>query len=853
MDTPSTTPNADAPYIQCARAIDLTPAQVALLQEAFADKTKLMVEQRFNGYSGASLYLITCDGQAPVVVKLDHPYHIRQEYAAYQQFVKSQLGLIAARIEQAPVIQERHQMGLLVYTFMGRDPAQPASSLFDYYQQQGGKATVAMLHLIFDYGKHWWSYHSPKRIFPYEEYDWLLPADVQLQVSAAHLPEDQLLQAQAINLAMLRQLQPEQAVRLEGFQVIKVRPAALTLSTPAPPGLLPAPPYLRLVGQLDTAYQPGELLASQVARVEATQFMRLAAYAAHSLPTLDPKQDYFLLEGRRYRNPLAALPELLDQPYETNYSIIHGDLNLQNIMVMAQREQHVRFAWLIDFAQTRRGPTLLDLQRLEVQIITKLLPVNLKPAQLITLLEALHTKSPDTRSPLPALQEPYLVLAALRRLLPKYMFDHDHWGEYYRGLALVLLGALKFEELADVARQRALLAAAIVLDLAEKPSLPPAHPWREWVRHAVSALLLLVILLLPSASQSVQSLPGRAFPEAEVLFHRDPRWLGTGTALSVPLAVDRALWLFGDTFIATSQAHTRAEAKLVRNTIAIQRGADPRTAAITFHERQSSDGSPASFFPEKGDRWYWPGQGIRLKEGPLVIFLYAMIAKPSQDSGFNFANVGYAVAIIDNPDTSAALWRPRIVDRPPMAFDAVPARAVVQDGAYIVALAIRQEGTHAGALVRYPEDRLAKGDMASAEWWAGAERGWVPEAALGAGGPTFVLDDAGNECSLHWDARTGSFIHIASYGFGASTIGMRTAPTLTGPWSAPVTIYRPPESDGPNPFVYGAKAHPELVGPGAADLVVTYITNSFTFDDLFTWQGERSLYWPRFVLVRIGK
>ena len=62
-------------------------------------------------------------------------------------------------------------------------------------------------------------------------------------------------------------------------------------------------------------------------------------------------------------------------------------------------------------------------------------------------------------------------------------------------------------------------------------------------------------------------------------------------------------------------------------------------------------------------------------------------------------------------------------------------------------------------------------------------------------------------------------------------------------------MYRPPESNGPRPFVYAAKAHPELVGPEAADLVVTYATNSFEFDDLFTPQGARALYWPRFVLV----
>ncbi|MDZ7769619.1 MAG: DUF4185 domain-containing protein [Woeseiaceae bacterium] len=344
---------------------------------------------------------------------------------------------------------------------------------------------------------------------------------------------------------------------------------------------------------------------------------------------------------------------------------------------------------------------------------------------------------------------------------------------------------------------------------------------------------------------------GRAFTEAEMLFQRDPRWLGADAALSVPLSEDRILWLFGDTFVATSNAHVRSESEMVRNTVAIQAGEDPRTASVSFHWRQGSDGLPASFFPDRGERWYWPGHGIRLDNGPLVIFLYGTVATPGQ--GLGFAHAGYAVAVVDNPDAPAETWEPRIVDASPDTFDAVPATALVRDGAYVVAVAIRQEGTHAGALVRYPVTSLAQGDVTSAEWWAGEERGWVAASLIGERGPAFVLDDAGAECSVHWDTRTNSFIHVASYGFGASTIGLRKAAALTGPWSSPVVVYRPPESDAPRPLVYAAKAHPELVGPDASDLVVTYATNSFKFSDLFTQQGTRSLYWPRFVAVPVDE
>ena len=366
-----------------------------------------------------------------------------------------------------------------------------------------------------------------------------------------------------------------------------------------------------------------------------------------------------------------------------------------------------------------------------------------------------------------------------------------------------------------------------------------------------AALLMFSVISCAALRPSPIGRTGRAFKEAEELFHQDPRWLGADVALSVPLGNGRTVWLFGDTFVAKTDAHVRSESDMVRNTIAIQTGDEPRTASMTFHWRHNVDGSPASFFPDPDNSWFWPGHGIRVDEGPLVIFLYATVATPG--IGLGFATTGYSVAVIDNPDTSPEMWEPRIVQVDPSAFDAVPATAVVLDGAYVVAVAIRQEGTHTGALVRYSTASLAQGDASGAEWWTGSEGGWVRESLLGSGGPAFVLDDAGSECSLHWDERTGSYVHIASYGFGASTIGLRTAPYLTGPWSKPMIVYRPPESDGPRPFVYAAKGHPELVGLDPADLVLTYVTNSFRFDDLISQQGRDSLYWPRMVLVRLER
>ena len=75
------------------------------------------------------------------------------------------------------------------------------------------------------------------------------------------------------------------------------------------------------------------------------------------------------------------------------------------------------------------------------------------------------------------------------------------------------------------------------------------------------------------------------WPEADALFHRDPRWLGADGASSVDLGAGRVLWLFDDTFVATCASGDRSQATMVRNTVAIQTGYDPSRATIAFRWR----------------------------------------------------------------------------------------------------------------------------------------------------------------------------------------------------------------------------------------------------------------------------
>lgn len=329
----------------------------------------------------------------------------------------------------------------------------------------------------------------------------------------------------------------------------------------------------------------------------------------------------------------------------------------------------------------------------------------------------------------------------------------------------------------------------------------------------------------------------------------DPNWLGGDVALSVQLDQDRILWLFGDSFIATTKARSRLQSEMVRNSIGIQSGVDLQRAQMSFHWGINSEGGPASFFEGEDQEWYWPGSAIRLNDGPLVVFLYRVINTP--DVGLGFTTTGFSVVIINNPEEPVESWQMNVFKGPAMPFDVIPATAVIQMNDHLVAVTIRQSGTHAGTLIRFPIQSLLEGSFNAVQWWYGDDIGWVSDVGPEMGLPRFVLDDAGSECSIHWDGDLQSFVHVASYGFGQSTIGVRYAKAITGPWSPPITVFHPPESKRKNPFVYAAKAHPELKNETKQGLVITYVANSFDFFDLLTDHGTENLYWPRFVQLSL--
>lgn len=329
-----------------------------------------------------------------------------------------------------------------------------------------------------------------------------------------------------------------------------------------------------------------------------------------------------------------------------------------------------------------------------------------------------------------------------------------------------------------------------------------------------------------------------AWREADDLFRGDGYWMGADVASTVDLGGDRILWLFGDTWIDPSGAGTRQGARMVSNSVAIQTGRSPVTASITFHWGRAEDGVPDALFPDRGGESLWFGNGVRLEDRLLLFFSRVL---RGTGGGLGFESVGWTALMVENPDAEPGHWRVRTLATPPNPLGVLVGFAgVVRLDEYVYALGSQDPvKSHPIFAARWSVEDARKGDLLHPEWWAGERLGWVPDSSSAPRHP--LIGNGQSELSIHVDEATGRFLAVHTQGFGPADVVMRAAPALTGPWSSPRLVYRPPEYYRPNVMIYAGKAHPELTG---ADLVLTYATNTFKGTEHLS---DRLIYYPRFV------
>lgn len=361
------------------------------------------------------------------------------------------------------------------------------------------------------------------------------------------------------------------------------------------------------------------------------------------------------------------------------------------------------------------------------------------------------------------------------------------------------------------------------------------------MRRAVVLLAFTVAACCECAQPSAIRAAARDWPEADALFLDNDRFLGADSAYSAPLpGDDRVLWLFGDTFVATSPNLDRHESVMVRTALAVQTGRDPSTASIEYFFGGTND-APASFFADDdAERWRWPGTPA-LVDGKLLVFLWNM--RPGGGLGFELDHT--SALLVDNPEDSPADWRFTDVDVPTNSFGVALGTGgalVDDDDGFLWLLATKEPGLHGMVVARVPVRDAARGDLSQLEWK-------TPNAGFAslANAPDEVFAFGQTELSLTKLPRELGYGAVQVDGFGAVPIALRTVDALGDRFSPPEVIYRPPEMERDGVFLYSAKAHPELVGD---DLVISYCSNHRDFAALV---DDQSLYFPRFVRVALSR
>ena len=356
----------------------------------------------------------------------------------------------------------------------------------------------------------------------------------------------------------------------------------------------------------------------------------------------------------------------------------------------------------------------------------------------------------------------------------------------------------------------------------------------------------------------------RPWPEGSALFHRDHTWAGGDSAYSVELDDRRVLWLFGDTFIdpAADGSRMNNPNDFVRNSVAIQSGPDRASAhdssraAIAFYWGPLHDGKPSSFFHDL-DRagaeldgsveWVWPLAGVRLQDGPLLLFRMRVM---KVEGGLGFALRGWDAVAIDDPALAPDAWVPRVVQPLTQEPSLLVGTSVLVHERWLYAYATRNDDqAHALCLARWPLASLAglhAGVLSDPEWYTSA--GFVAQSRGGQAQALFA--DGQTELSVSYDAARKRFVEVQMRGLllaqPGSALIYRSAARPEGPWSAALPLLRPPEADRVDAdrlVAYAGKAHPEQNGPG---LVVSYVVH-----DLHALVPDDSLYYPELVRVQL--
>jgi hypothetical protein len=371
-----------------------------------------------------------------------------------------------------------------------------------------------------------------------------------------------------------------------------------------------------------------------------------------------------------------------------------------------------------------------------------------------------------------------------------------------------------------------------------------AIPGGKLVFSILRFLGLLVFFAL-SACQTFPRFTVEPLPRYEALFQNPSGWTGGDGAYSTALGSERILWLFGDTLVGEVRDGRRIIAGMVPNSIAIQTGNEPQAASIDFFP----DGGSKPFLkPEGGPGWFWPYHAVRTGEG--LYFFLLQLERADISPPFGFSLLSTWLGYVHNPEDPPQRW---ILSQRKIPW----ANAQRQFGSFVlvneghcyiygtVAERVKGEKRWNMILARAPIDRL--GDFTS--WLFFRDGEWIADVDRA----ERICENVATEFSVSFQPLLNQYVLVyTEKGFSEhSNSGViRLSPSLHGPWTDPIPVYRCPESKrDPRICCYAAKGHPEIA-PSPEELILTYVASSCDGD--YKVLTDATLYRPRFLRIHFA-
>ena len=324
-------------------------------------------------------------------------------------------------------------------------------------------------------------------------------------------------------------------------------------------------------------------------------------------------------------------------------------------------------------------------------------------------------------------------------------------------------------------------------------------------------------------------------------------WQGADAAYSIPLKDGRDVWIFGDTLYGKDRAVTNNIPRQVHNSLGISTCDTKGNWHLRYVVKHDNSGHAESYFsPANPEHWYWAMDGFTAR-GDLWVTLLCIRHAPKPTAWtMDFETCGSDLAQITHLDRDPQHWNVTIHPLVPDGVKAYPSATTVVHGDYVYLFALYEAGTRPLLVTRIPLSGLDH-PAAHLEYLA-SDGTWKP--GFDPAHAKEVMQTGSSELSIryHADLKQWLAVMLDPAGFTDKVI-VRTAPDLTGPWTAGETIYRIPEmlpgaTHDKNTICYAGKEHPELEGP--SDLLFTYVCNTMDVPSLAT---NLKIYFPHAVRV----